>query len=217
VWIAICSSTRSATHLNDCVYSTTATSPNSFGSWASFLFWDKHHRARCSGKICPWIYSRTSILSSCIICITITTTCQWRLIGVLSSLIYLALALCLAWYRRERRAKPFIGIYTMHNPKPPHAPYDPDGRVTVKPERRFWDTDTTAKLKVYATGAAGLDWKGTLEVRGLSDIATGFYLHPAYEGGGFLQFTRMDEDIMEQGHPHDPLRPNFERLLRRLA
>jgi hypothetical protein len=134
------------------------------------------------------------------------------------SLIYLAFALCIAFYVRERRAQPFLGTYTMHDPKPPHAPCDPDGLVTVTPERRCWDTDTTAKLKVYAKGAADQpDWEGTLEVRGLSDIATGFYLHPAYEGGGFLQFTRMDEDIMEQGHPHDPLRPNFERLLKRLT
>jgi hypothetical protein len=133
-----------------------------------------------------------------------------------ASLIYLAFALCIAFYLRERRAQLFLGTYTMHDPKPPHAPYDPDGRVTVTHERRFWDTDTTAKLKASAKGARGTDWNGTLEVRGLSNIATGFYLHPAYEGGGFLQFTRMGKDIMEQAHPHDSGQ-KFQKLLRRLT
>jgi hypothetical protein len=53
-----------------------------------------------------------------------------------------------------------------------------------------------------------------LEVRGLADIATGFYLHPNRTGGA-LQFTRVGVDIMEQGNPHDPQYEKFERLLRR--
>jgi hypothetical protein len=141
-------------------------------------------------------------------------------VGVLSSLIATgisaAIVLRRAFYLRKRRAMPFLGIYRMHDPKPPYAPCDPNGRVTVTPERRFWDTDTTAKLNVYATGAADQpDWNGTLEVRGLSNIATGFYLHPGYEDGGFLQFTRVGQDIMEQGHPHDSGQ-KFQRLLKRL-
>lgn len=133
-----------------------------------------------------------------------------------ASLLYLVFALCTAFYLRQRRANPFVGVYTMHDPTPPHARRDPDGRVNVEHERRFWDTDTTAKLKVYARGAADRpDWEGTLEVRGLSDVATGFYLHPGL-AGGFLQFTRVGEDIMEQAQPHDPEHEKFQRLLRRV-
>jgi hypothetical protein len=118
-----------------------------------------------------------------------------------ASLVYLAFALCIAFYLRECRANPFVPVYKMYDPKPPHAPRDPDGRVTVEHERRFWDTDTTAKLKVYARGAAAspMDRNGTLDVRGLSDVATGFYLHSNHYAGGFLQFTRVGEsEIMEQ-------------------
>lgn len=139
--------------------------------------------------------------------------------SLVASLIWLLSTLCIAFYLRARRAQPFKGTYTMHDPKPPHAPRDPDGRVYVKHEWRFWDTETTAKLKVCAKGLADkLDWNGTLEVRGLSNVATGFYLYPN-KTGGFLQFTRVSEDgedIMEQAHPHDPDIKPFQKLLRRL-
>jgi hypothetical protein len=137
------------------------------------------------------------------------------LTSFIASLVYLVFALCAAFYLRERRARPFKGTYVMLDPTPPHAPRDPNGRVYIKHERRFLDTDTTAKMKVSARSAEQFDWEGTLEVRGLSDIATGFYLHPDL-AGGFLQFTRVGEDIMEQAQPHDPGHEKFQRLLRRV-
>ena len=84
-------------------------------------------------------------------------------------------------------------------------------------ERRFWDTDTTSVLKAHAKDAGDqTDWDGILEVRGLPDIATGFYRYPN-NTGGFLQFTLAGEsEIMEQGHPHNPEQPKFEELPRRL-
>jgi len=103
----------------------------------------------------------------------------------------------------------------MLDPSPPHTVRNADARVCVTHERRFLDTDTTAKMKVSAKNAEKIDWEGTLEVRGISDVATGFYLHPNL-AGGFLQFTRVGGDIMEQAQPHDPALEKFQRLLRRV-
>jgi hypothetical protein len=148
----------------------------------------------------------------------VSCMCHAVWLGVFSSfvasLVYLGFALFRAAHVRTRRAKPFIGNYAMLDPntKEPRG-----GTVTVEPDPRYWDTDTTSVLTASAKHSTGEeDWVGTLEVRGLSDIASGFYLHPN-STGGFLQFTRVgDSEIMEQGHPHDPKHDKFQRLLRRL-
>jgi hypothetical protein len=130
----------------------------------------------------------------------------------IASLVYLAFALCIAAVIRKRRAKPFVGIFVMLDPK---TLVPRGGKVSVEDGSSFFNTDTTATLKVSAQHGNGQpDWSGTLEVRGLADIATGFYLHPNRTGGA-LQFTRVGVDIMEQGNPHDPQYEKFERLLRR--
>lgn len=136
-----------------------------------------------------------------------------------ASVVFFVVALCIAWFVREKKARLFLGDYKMFDPKT-KEPRNESGNVNVKHQRRFLDTDTSAQLKVLAEHEPGKeDWKGTLEVRGLSDIATGFYLHPNHTGG-FLQFTRVTDDgseIMEQGHPHDLQYDKFERLLRRVT
>ncbi len=132
-----------------------------------------------------------------------------------ASLVYLGFALFRVAYVRTRRAEPFIGNYDMLDPttKEPRG-----GTVTVEHEQRYWDTDTTSVLKASAKGERGqTDWDGMLEVRGLSDIATGFYRYPNNTGGA-LQFTLVGEsEIMEQGRPHDPKHEKFQRLLKRVT
>jgi hypothetical protein len=140
------------------------------------------------------------------------------LIGVLGSLIATgisaAIVLRRAFYIRERRAQPFLGKYAMLDPKT-EKPYG--GTVTVRPKQSSWDnSDTTAVLRAHATTAADQpEWNGTLEVRGLSEIARGYYLY-ANTTGGSLQFTLVGSDIREQGLPHHPDQKKFEVLLRRL-
>jgi hypothetical protein len=137
------------------------------------------------------------------------------LIGMLSSLtaafVYAGIVLCRAAHVRKARARPFEGVYDMLDPS---TEQPRGGTVTVKYKPHFWDT--TPILTAHAKHSTGEeDWVGTLEVRGLSDIATGFYQHPNRRGGA-LQFTLVgDSEIMEQGNPHDPRYEKFEKLLRR--
>lgn len=87
------------------------------------------------------------------------------------------------------------------------------GAVTIVLKKPTW-WEVTPVLEVTAEHWNGTeDWGGTLEVRGLSNIAEGFYLHPG-KHGGFLKFTRVsDSRITEQGYPHAADSRPFERLL----
>ena len=134
--------------------------------------------------------------------------------SLIAGFIYGLIALFIAAYVRRHRAKPFIGKYKMFEGETPSG-----GPVSV--EYHWWKNliGRTPVLKVVAKHRDGTeDWRGTIEVTGLDEIASGIYRHLGHREVGTLRFARSDStnDITEYGTPYDPTLPQFIRILQRM-
>jgi hypothetical protein len=133
----------------------------------------------------------------------------------IASVAFAVLALLIAARIQWSRAKRFTGTFKMldENNKPT------GGTVTIKHD--WWANliGRTPVLKVSARHEDGKeDWRGTVEVTGLDEIASGVYWHPNNRAVGTLRFalTETPNEINEYGTPYDPKLPQFIRILRKV-
>lgn len=143
-------------------------------------------------------------------------------IGVLSSLVATICWALTAALARRFRARSFVGKYVMHGPPPTMATID----ITVRIEfDSFWKNLISGALvlRIFAEHgrtrrAPGTEeWRGSLELPGLSGLASGFYQYPDREGGALrLVLLKDSESIIEHGTPYDPKYEPFVRTLKRI-
>jgi len=97
------------------------------------------------------------------------------------------------------------------------------GTVTISHVDSIWKNLTISAplLSVFAEHGAGKapgteDWEATVEVLGLSEMASGFYRYPNREGGGLrFALSGFDADqIIEYGTPFDQSAPFIRVLIR---
>ena len=118
---------------------------------------------------------------------------------------------------RNCRALPFKGKYEMVNLQT-EVPYG--GTVTIEYDSGKNRLSPAPVLTVFGEHATGAeDWRGSVEVLGLSNVASGFYTYPNREGGSLRLLLSSDSNhqwIREQGIPSDPKDKPFVRLLKRM-
>ena len=142
------------------------------------------------------------------------------LLGIMSSLaatVFWAILLLIAkasW--QHRRAKNFIGTYTMHTPNGSAT----GGKVTFL-RNNWWDDllSPTPSLRVFAEQGTGRkpgtqDWIAVVELRGFSNTATGYYSYQDRSGGSLRFELYKDGEITEYGTPFDSSAPFILRLIR---
>lgn len=147
------------------------------------------------------------------------------LIGILSSLVasvvYATLALFIAARARKARARPFVGKYRMLGP---HTLKPTGGTVIIAYEDDLLKNlmGPTPMLGVFAEHGTGNapgteDWTATVEVLGLSEIASGFYRYPNRDGGAlrFAIVANNPDQITEYATPFDPADVPFKLVLER--
>jgi hypothetical protein len=144
-------------------------------------------------------------------------------IGIVSSLIaavvYAVVALLVTVRVRKRRAKTFTGKYRMLESD---GSRPTSGTVTI--ERKGWVENLLSPspvLTVFAEHGSGHapgteDWRGTVEIVGLSNIAGGYFFYRNRAGGALrLQLSDDGKEITEYGTPFDPTSRPFIKVLQR--
>jgi hypothetical protein len=101
---------------------------------------------------------------------------------------------------------------------PPGSELGP-GTVTVRYAGGNWTTSVPVLRVEGKHGDGTIDWKGAVEVLGLSEIARGTYQHqnPGEAGTLELILSTDEEYITEYAIPYDPQYKPFPRILEKIG
>ena len=149
-------------------------------------------------------------------------------IGVIGGLVATIIWAGIVLFVSTRRAAYFVGTYKMLDQYTEH----PSGgvvRITYSRPRWYWKglVDPTQILDVAAEHGTGKnrgteDWRGKVQVLGLSGAASGFYCYVNNQEGGTLLLRLrhnlgddLGKEIIEDGTPNHGGEP-FTKILRRM-
>jgi hypothetical protein len=133
--------------------------------------------------------------------------------SVAAALVLLAAQCCVAWHKRCRKSRRFVGIYKMLDAKDGHSYC---GSVAIKRGSRIAWLSSDALLNITARHANEVvEWKAVVEVLGYSGMASGFFQYADHTGGALRLMLSDDRNVItEHGTPHkgEPFTNLFKRV-----